>query len=197
MKKEKNIDKYNQLSDDILLLRKYRKRIKILPEAKKTIGQGVPEYKQPKRNAYKIHNNSYGGLMINMPKLLNEMVIEAQKGGQIVYEDKADKSLIDLLTKRFNPKRANSSKAKQILNNLNLLANMPNHRSSGKSKLGGAIYSNPEDLMKRLTLLTGSPRPGNTLLALRNEVLEIIDHLLKNGIITKLQHDQYVLQHLI
>ena len=90
--------------NDIELLQKY----KILPEGKKTIGECVGKYKQPKRNAYKINNNSYGGLMINMPKLMNEMVVEARKGGQIVYEDEADKSLIDLLTKRFNPKRAYS-----------------------------------------------------------------------------------------
>ena len=56
---------------------------------------------------------------------MNEMVLQAIKGGQIVYEDKADKSLIDLLTKTFNPKRAYSSKAKEMFNNLNLLANMP------------------------------------------------------------------------
>ena len=123
--------------------------------------------------------------MINMPKSINEMVLQAIKGSQIVYEDKADKSLIDLLTKTFNPKRAYSSKVKQIFNNLNLLANMPHHRLSGKSKLGGAIYSNPDDLMKRLTLLTGSHQAGNTSLALRNEVREIIDHLLKTDIITK------------
>ena len=66
--------------------------------------------------------------MINMPKLMNEMVLEARKGGQIVYEDKADSSLINLLTKWFNPKRAYSSKAKQIFANLNLLANMPHHK---------------------------------------------------------------------
>ena len=33
---------------------------------------------------------------------MNEMIVEAHKGGQVVYEDRGDKSLIDLLTKRFN-----------------------------------------------------------------------------------------------
>ena len=32
------------------------------------------------------------------------MVIEAPTGGQIVYTDKGDNSLVDLLTKRFSPK---------------------------------------------------------------------------------------------
>ena len=58
-----------------------------------------------KKDAYKIDNGQYGVLMINVPRLMNEMVIETHKGGQIVYEDKRDKSLVDLLTKRFDPKK--------------------------------------------------------------------------------------------
>ena len=53
------------------------------------------------------------------------MVNEAHKGRQIVYEDRTDKRLIDLLTKRFNPKKKYSIKAVQIFNNLNMLSEMP------------------------------------------------------------------------
>ena len=50
--KTKNKDKIDELSKDINLIQKYRKRIKIIDEGKKTIlGNG---YTQPKRNAYKI-----------------------------------------------------------------------------------------------------------------------------------------------
>ena len=31
-------------------------------------------------------DNYYGKLMINVPRLMNEMVIEVQKGGQIIYK---------------------------------------------------------------------------------------------------------------
>lgn len=41
-------------------------------------------YKQKKRNANKIDNGQYGKLMINVPRLMNEMVIEVQKRGQII-----------------------------------------------------------------------------------------------------------------
>lgn len=137
--------------------------------------------------------------MINVPRLLNEMVIEAHKGGRIVYEDKGDKSLADLLTKRFNPKRKYSSKAKQIFNNLNMLSGLPRHRSSGKTNLigGMVLYTEPEDLMKRLILLTGTRKAGNTNISLRNEAWEILDHLLKLGVITKSKYDMYVKNHLI
>ena len=185
---------------------KYAKAIdeqeEMVKEISKTVlGEGVRRYRQTRRNAYKVKDNGqYGGLMINIPRLMNEMVIDAHKGGQIVYEDKGDKSLIDLLTKRFNPKKRYSSKVIQIFNNLNMLSNMPRHRSSGKTNLirgGMVIQSQPEDLMERLTLLTGIRIAGNTNISLRNEVWEILDHLLKLGVITKSQYDAYVKKHLI
>ena len=44
-----------------------------------------------------------------------------------------------------------------------MLSGIPKHTSSGKSKLTGGMvyYTSPEDLMKRLTLLTGARRTGN------------------------------------
>ena len=164
------------------------------------VGEGIRQYRHPKRNAYKINNGQYGDMAINLPRLMNEMIVEVQNGsGQVVYQDMADKSLIDLLTKRYNPKRRYSNQAIKVFNNLNMLSNIPKHRSSGKSNLigGQIIYSDPEDLMKRLTLLTGSRRAGNTNIALRNEVWQIIDHLLKKGIIKKTQYDLYVKNHLV
>ena len=153
---KKAAEERQALSDYLILIKEI--------ELKKKTGKGIRTYRQPKRNAYKINNGQYGGLLINVPRLINEMVIEAVKDGKKVYEDIADKSLVDLITKRFDPKKKYSSKAIKIFNNLNMLSKIPKHRSSGKSKLiGGAIiYSDPKDLMKRLTLLTGNRRAGNT-----------------------------------
>ena len=36
---------------------------------------------------------------------MNEMIVEAHERGKVVYEDCGDKSLIDLFTKRFQPKK--------------------------------------------------------------------------------------------
>ena len=192
-RRSSNLIVKNNAIKDQEILSKYRTIIKGINLREKT-GEGVRTYRQPKRNAYKINNGQYGGLLINMPRLINEMVIEAVKDGKKVYEDIADKSLVDLITKRFDPKKKYSSKAIKIFNNLNMLSNMPKHRSSGKSKLiGGAIiYSDQKDLMKRLTLLTGSRRAGNTSIALRNEMWQIIDYLLKHGVIAKAQYDKFV-----
>ena len=144
------------------VLDEYRKALDALTTTKNYVirkkGQGIRKYKQLKRYAYKIGNGKHKSLMINMARFMNEMVNEAHKGRQIIYEDRAEKSLFDLLTKRFNPIKRYSIKAVQIFNNLNMLSEMPKHRSSGKLNLiGGTLYyTTPEDLMKRLTLLTGA-----------------------------------------
>ena len=81
------------------------KNVKQLPQYTKK-GEGVRKYKQSKRNAYKITaSNQYGGLFIDVPKLMNKLKIDAYCGGKIIYQADADKSLIDLLTKRYNPKK--------------------------------------------------------------------------------------------
>ena len=39
-------------------------------------------YSQEKRNAYKADNQGqYGGLVINVPRLMNEMILEVHRGG--------------------------------------------------------------------------------------------------------------------
>ena len=208
--KEENALAIENLTSDIKLLQKYRTRIKLLDEGHPLLsptftGKGAGssrKYKQPARNAYKITpQGQYGELMINVPRLMNEMVVEVSKvkGGSIVYEQQGDKSLVDLLTKKYRPNaNAYSSKAIQIFQDLSKLANMPKHRSSGKSKLltplrGGQIYyTSPEDLMKRLNLLTGTRAAGNTNISIQNEISEILDHLLKNEKISKIQYDVYI-----
>ena len=115
-------------------------------------GTGVRKYKQPKRNAYKIADLSYGNLSVDVTKLKNEMKLNVRRGGKIVYQADVDKSLVDLLTKRFNPKRSYSLNAVKIFNDLNLLANLPRHPSSGKSKLIGSgvvYYNNPNELAEK------------------------------------------------
>ena len=45
-------------------------------------------YGQKKRHACKMNNQGqYGGHIINVPKLMNEMILEARRGGETVYED--------------------------------------------------------------------------------------------------------------
>ena len=73
-------------------------------------------------------------------------------------------TLIDLLTKRFNPKRKYSINAVRVFNDLNLLSNLPKHKSSEKSKMVGSgvvVYQDPKQLADRMKISIGSMAAGN------------------------------------
>ena len=154
-----NTERINELSNDIKLLQKYRKRIGILSEGSKTIGQGI--YTQKKRNAYKIDpvRGTYGGLVIDVPKLFGLLKLIAYKDGQKVMDKQVDCDTLDLLTKRFNSNKKYSNLARTVFDDLNRLSEIPIHRKSKKYKKFGSgvvYYNGPKDLMDRLELLGGS-----------------------------------------
>ena len=149
---------------------------------------------QPKRNAYKISDSSFGNLSVDVPKLKNEMKLNVFRGGKIVYHADADKSLVDLLTKRFNPRSSYSLNAVKIFNDLNLLANLPRHPSSGKSKLLGSgvvYYNDPNELAERMKILVGSMAAGNNSPVIKNDLAMINDEFLKIGAIDKQIHEKF------
>ena len=157
-------------------------------------GSGIRKYKQPKRNAYKISDSSYGNLSVDVPRLMNEMKLNVFRGGKLIYHADADKSLVDLLTKRFNPRRSYSLNAVKIFNDLNLLANLPRHPSSGKSKLLGSgvvYYNDPNELAERMKILVGSMAAGNNSPVIKNDLAMINDEFLKIGAINKQIHEKF------
>ena len=195
-RKKETLDKYKNFIIDILKYKAYT-----------TKGEGIRKYKQPKRNAYKIQNSHYGGLLIDYPKLMNNMLLDVYKDNKLVYQDKADKSLIDLLTKRYNPKTKYSIDAVRIFNDLNLLTNMAKHKSSKKSNMigsrlwllppahGGSSLvdrSDPNKLAKRLEIIVGSLNAGNNSRILKNDLTLINNELYRIGAITKEMHDALI-----
>ena len=168
--------------------------VQAIPKYTKKKGSGIRKYKQPKRNAYKISDSAYGDLSVDVPKLKNEMKLNVFRGGKIVYHADADKSLVDLLTKRFNPKRSYSLNAVKIFNDLNLLANLPRHPSSGKSKLLGSgvvYYNDPNELAERMKILVGAMAAGNNSPVIKNDLAMINDEFLKIGAIDQTIHEKF------
>ena len=164
------------------------------PKPKK--GKGL---KQPKRNAYKIQDGQYGGLVIDLPRLFNEMKLNVYRGGKLLYSADADKSLINLITKRFNPKTKYSINAVRIFNDLNTLANMPNHRSSGKTRMVGSsvtYYNDLNQLADRMKILVGSIAAGNNSPLIRNDLSQINDELLRIGAIDQSLHEKFFKKYL-
>ena len=201
--------KYKELEEEKKTLKKYKDFIESLLTNVDILskGSGAPlraerggihkrKYKQPKRNAYKIQNSHFGGLLVDYPKLMNNMLLEVYKNNQLVYQDKADRSLIDLLTKRYNPKTKYSIDAVRIFNDLNLLANMAKHKSSKKSNMiGSSLFvdgSDPNKLAKRLEIIVGSLNAGNNSRILKNDLTLINNELYRIGAITKEMHDAMV-----
>ena len=185
-REKKSLSTYANAIDDVLNLRKYYMKPKQ--------GSGIRKYKQPKRNAYKISDSSYGNLSVDVPRLKNEMKLNVFRGGKIVYHADADKSLVDLLTKRFNPKRSYSLNAVKIFNDLNLLANLPKHPSSGKSKLLGSgvvYYNDPNELAERMKILVGAIAAGNNSPVIKNDLSMINDEFLKIGAIDQTIHEKF------
>ena len=185
-REKKTLSTYANTIDDVLNLRKYY----MTPKQ----GSGIRKYKQPKRNAYKISGSAYGGLSVDVPRLKNEMKLNVFRGGKLIYEADADKSLVDLLTKRFNPRSSYSLNAVKIFNDLNLLANLPRHPSSGKSKLLGSgvvFYKDPNELAERMKILVGAMAAGNNSPVIKNDLSMINDEFLKIGAINQTIHEKF------
>ena len=184
-----------EVERDRNILNKYLSAIKdAAAAAKYKTGTGIRKYKQPKRNAYKISDSSFGNLSVDVPKLKNEMKLNVFRGGKLIYHADADKSLVDLLTKRFNPKKSYSLNAVKIFNDLNLLANLPRHPSSGKSKLLGSgvvFYNNPNELAERMKILVGAMAAGNNSPVIKNDLSMINDEFLKIGAIDQTIHEKF------
>ena len=190
-REKKSLSTYANAIDDVLNLRKHYMKPKK--------GSGIRKYKQPKRNAYKISDSSFGNLSVDVPRLKNEMKLNVFRGGKLIYHADADKSLVDLLTKRFNPKRSYSLNAVKIFNDLNLLANLPRHPSSGKSKLLGSgvvYYNKPTELAERMKILVGAMAAGNNSPVIKNDLSMINDELLKIGAIGQKTHEKFYKKYL-
>ena len=180
--KSKNADQIAEITKDIKLIQKYRSRIGIIPEGKETIGKG---YTQPKHNAYKISSGGqYGNLIIDIPRLMGQLHLVANKNGNTVLDKKVDFDTIDLSTKRFNSKKNYSDLSKMVFNQLNKLSEIPIHKSSKKySKIGNGVvyYNDTNDLINRLELLGGSILAGNN--GVKDEFTNIVHKLYQLGVI--------------
>ena len=127
------------------------------------------------------------------------MKLNVFRGGKLLYSADADKSLINLLTKRFNPKTKYSINAVKIFNDLNTLSNLPKHKSSGKSRMVGSsvtYYNNPNELTDRMKILVGSIAAGNNSPVIRNDLSQINDELLKINAIDSSLHEKFFKKYL-
>lgn len=196
--KTKNKTQIDRLTEDIKLIQKYRERIETVKEGVNTLISGTG-YTQPKRNAYKISSSGqYGGLMIDIPKLMGQLHLVAKKDNRKVLDKKVDFDTIDLLTKRFNSKKKYSPLSKMVFFELNNLSDIPIHKTSMKyKKIGSGVtyYNNINDLIDRMELLGGSILAGSN--GARDEFSQIAHTLNKLGSINNNQLIELLKEYLI
>ena len=138
-------------------------------------------------------------VVIDLPRLFNEMKLNVFRGGKLLYSADADRSLINLLTKRYNPKTKYSINAVKIFNDLNTLSNIPKHRSSGKSRMVGSsvtYYNNANDLVERMNILIGSIQAGNNSPVVKSDLSQINDELLTINAIDRSLHERFYQKYL-
>ena len=151
-------EKRGSLDKDLDTLKKYKKILDttLTTNLSKTIGNGFGQ--QRKRNAYKLSKGgSFGHVYIDPAKLRMNRLSVKDKAGNSVMDNVVDSSLIDLLTKRFNPKFEYTSEAKDIFKDLTRFSGFKKSKRSGKQKLlGGStvtlIPDAPKYILARLTL---------------------------------------------
>ena len=132
-------------------------------------GQGIKS-----KNPYKLTSDGmFGNLWIDKEKL-NDLKLEAYKDDKKVLSCKADRDLIDLLTKRYNNKKQYTPQSLETFVKLIDLSGLPINARSLKyaaakktsgSRPGSNIqyYKSPDELVERLHLLIGS-KAGKFLL---------------------------------
>ena len=208
--KRGNTKAVNLLDDIMNLIRVYMGLLK--PTKDQTGGR----YKQNRRNAYKIGSGGeYGTLVIHLPGLIKNHILEAFKDGVKVMKQPIDKDTIDLLTKRFNGSKNYSELSKKVFNKLNQLSQIPNHRSSKKMFIAPTnefqfedqpeeqlneddFQFKPEDriLIDRLTELITWYQNGHRPREIKYEILELLNQLYDKGLMSFDQQTQIIEEYL-
>ena len=165
----------NKLDEDLAKLKEYKKILDatMSTDLSEIIGNGIKGF-QRKRNAYKLSKGgSFGHVYIDPAKLRMNRLSVKDKAGNSLIDNVVENSLIDLLTKRYNPKVEYKPEAKDIFKDLTRFSGFKKSKRSGKQKLldGSTVTlvpDTPKDILARLTLLLGTRRAGNNSLDIRN-----------------------------
>jgi len=155
-------------------------------------GSGLAKhFKNYKIMTYKTGAGLLGEVVIDLPKLELGHKLEAynRHNGKRVISQKTDGDFIDLITKRFDPKRKYSEKSKEHFRKLVHHSGLPKFKNSQKAKLlhpetDIIVGGSNEELLHHLTDLTKRRKTKAT----KNQMMGVMDHLLKAGALTHAQH---------
>lgn len=195
-------------------IKQYQPIVDALPEEKK-VGKGILSHR--KRNPYKMdQSGNFGNVRIDPQQLLYYHKLKVyNKDNMLILDKKAPYDLIELLTKRYNPRKQYSDKSIKLFKTLVEMSSLPVSMMTGKFKMlnkkdGGClcdgtpnkgdgivkIFENPNKILERLGILVAERQAGNNSDMVRNEIMSILDVLLSKKMINKTEHkkiyDQYL-----
>ena len=167
-----------------------------------TIGFGVRKegFKSaPKSSQSKVDSSgNFGKYTIDRTQLGKGMLVVKNKGGEIEMKTPVTKGLEYLLTHSALKAQAGKKFSKDDLSKYHELVKFagvkmePKNVKNALMKEGSVhFYNSEEDLFNRLEVLLGEKEAGNNAFAVRNEAMEIADLLLKNHLITKMEHKKF------
>lgn len=161
-----------------------------------------------KRGALKLAaDGTFGKLKIDMEKF-RRMELHVKKGRKLVARGKLSHDLMELLTKRYNPRINYSEESIAAFRKLVELSGLP-VPGGGKGKiLRGLIkakpaaaaaskpktqtkyvyFSSPDELVERLHVLVGSIDAGNQSPEVKQEASQLLDRLKNEKVISETQY---------
>ena len=126
------------------------------------------------------------------------LIFIAMKDLEVVVDERVvDNDFIELITKRYNPKKTYSVITENLFKHLMEMSGLPIHKMSSmfvkiiKPKEDSTIefYNNPIELLNELEIIIGSLKSSNTSPLLFNKGNKIFDELLQKGFIEQNQHE--------
>ena len=197
--KDNNL-KWKTLEHETNQIEKIKVKLNSILNLLKQEGSGlkVQILQQPKRQSYKITKDGrYGNLNIDINQLFGFNRLIAMKGLEVVVDEMVDNDFIELITKRYNPRKTYSVKTENLFKHLTKMSGLPMHKTSSKfvkiikpnEDSTIEYYNDPIELLNELEIITGSLKSGNTSPLLLNKGNKIIDELLQKGFIEQNQHE--------
>jgi len=147
-----------------------------------------------------MEDGRYSNLTIDLNQLKGFNKLVVINDSQIVINQNVDDDFIELITKRYNPKKTYSKESEDLFRDLTELSGLPIHKTSSKfnkiikhkpcecTNSTVEYYNDPTELLNELEIIIGSLKSGNTSPLLFNKGIKIIDELIQKGFINQEQH---------
>ncbi len=207
---QKNYGKHFDISPESSPVLPKKRKSKNIDTTTKKKGDGLT-LSHMKSNPYKpTPDGKLGNIIIDMDQLKNYHKLKiTNSNNKQVMNKKIKPDLVELLTKRYNPKKNYDPDSIKMFQNVIKLSDMPIHTGSGKYNLLNSIpinksasgkilkmFSDPNELLPRMAVLIGEIQAGNNNDMVKNEIMEILDVLLQKGILSKTDHKKIYNQYL-